>query len=272
MSAWHDARLLNGLANVVFAGSLAACLAAGAWWLSHRPMFTIQSIRVLAEPGHRLKHVEGTAVRDGLGQEVAGNFFHISLDRVRHAFEALPWVRRATVRRVWPNALEVSIEEHRPLALWNDEQLMNTFGEIYSVNLDGLDRFYQLPRFNGPTGTERLVAQRHAEFGGQLAALNLRIDRIDLSDRQAWTLHLNDGVKVLLGRDTGSSGAERLGRWVSLHPSVGPQLKERPAVFDLRYANGYSMRMLAHSDARSTSSTERSTPGAVSTATNKARP
>jgi cell division protein FtsQ len=273
MSAWHDARLLNGLANVVFAGSLAACLAAGAWWLSNRPMFTIQNIQVQAEAGHALKHLEAATVHEGLGSEVSGNFFHTSLDGVRHAFEALPWVRRATVRRVWPNALEVSIEEHRPLALWNDQQLMNTFGEIYSVkHLDGLEQQYRLPRFNGPQGTEQLVAQRHAEFGGQLAALNLRIDRIDLSDRQAWTLHLNDGVRVLLGRDAGSSGAERLARWVSLHPSVGPQLKERPAVFDLRYANGYSMRMLAHSDTRATSSTERSTPGAVSTATNKARP
>lgn len=270
--AWHDARLLNGLANVVFAASLAACLAAGAWWLSHRPLFIIQHIRVVAEPGHSLRHLESTAVDRALGPEVSGNFFHINLDGVRLAFEALPWVRRATVRRVWPNALEVSIEEHRPLAFWNDQQLVNTFGEVYSASLGEADGAIGLPRFVGPAGTERLVADRHVEFGRQLAALGLRIERIELSDRQAWTLHLSDGAKVLLGRDAGTSGLERLERWVALHPSVSPQLKERPSVFDLRYANGYSIRMLAHSDARPTSSTERPPQGAVSTATSKARP
>jgi len=50
---------------------------------------------------------------------IKGNFFSINLQRARAAFESVPWVRRATVRRVWPDRLAVSLEEHRAAALWS---------------------------------------------------------------------------------------------------------------------------------------------------------
>jgi len=40
-------------------------------------------------------------------------FFTADLDAVRAAFESVPWVRKAMVRREWPNKLIVTVEEHR---------------------------------------------------------------------------------------------------------------------------------------------------------------
>ncbi len=67
-----------------------------------------------------LVHTDVAALRAFAAPKVAGNFFTLDLAQARAAFEAVPWVRRASVRRVWPNALEVSVEEHRAAALWDD--------------------------------------------------------------------------------------------------------------------------------------------------------
>ena len=42
---------------------------------------------------------------------------------IRDSFETVPWVRRAVVRRVWPDRLAVRLEEHRAVALWVGEDL-----------------------------------------------------------------------------------------------------------------------------------------------------
>ena len=37
----------------------------------------------------------------------------VSLDQARQVFETMPWVRKASVRRDWPNGIVVAIEEHQ---------------------------------------------------------------------------------------------------------------------------------------------------------------
>lgn len=63
--------------------------------------------------------------RDLLGEAVAeaahGNFYTLDLEAVRRAAEAIPWVHRATVRRRWPDGVEIAIREHELVARWNSD-------------------------------------------------------------------------------------------------------------------------------------------------------
>ncbi len=60
----------------------------------------------------------------------------------------MPWVRKVALRRQWPRRLEVTIEEHSPLARWNDAGLVNAQGEVFVADYDG-----ELPQFDGPEGS-----------------------------------------------------------------------------------------------------------------------
>jgi cell division protein FtsQ len=62
--------------------------------------------------------VTPTQIEYAARSAVAGNFFTVNLDAVRAAFEKLPWVRKAEVRRRWPDGLELAIEEHVAAARW----------------------------------------------------------------------------------------------------------------------------------------------------------
>jgi len=244
VSLWHDARAMNTLANALFGATLVAALAAGSWWLSQRPVFALHTVTIQAAEGHPLRHVSGQLLRTAVRRDVRGNFFAIDLDAVRETFETVPWVRHARVRRVWPSGLEVAIEEHRPLALWGDGRLVNTFGELFAANLAEAEEDGELPQFSGPEGSALQVARRYAELREVLAPLRVQPDAVALSPRHAWTMRLDDGTTLLLGRDQGMPIERRLARWVDAYPQVTASLNRRAEVIDLRYPNGFAMRSL----------------------------
>ena len=245
MNLWHDARALNTLANAVLAATLLATLAAAAWWLSQRPWFTLRTVTIRAAEGHPLRHVSPPLLRGAVMREVRGNFFAADLGAVRATFETVSWVRRASVRRVWPDGLEVAIEEHRPLALWDDGRLVNTFGELFAANLGEAEEDGELPQFSGPEDSALQVARRYAELRETVAPLRVQPEALSLSPRHAWTLRLDDGTTLLLGRDQGMPIERRVARWVEAYPQVVASLNRRAEVIDLRYPNGFAIRSLA---------------------------
>ena len=113
-----DVRLMNAVAGGVFTLALLAALAAGVLWLARSPAFEIRAIRIEGE----LQRISAETLRANAAPRLAGNFFSADLGTARAAFEAVPWVRRATVRRIWPDRLLVQLEEHRASALWQAEE------------------------------------------------------------------------------------------------------------------------------------------------------
>ena len=109
---WQDAKALNATANGIFALVLLACIAAGVWWVAQRPAFNLRTIRIESIGHDELQHVNHLTLRNNALGRIKGNFFTTNLDAVRQAFESVPWVRRATVRREWPDQLIVALEEH----------------------------------------------------------------------------------------------------------------------------------------------------------------
>ena len=245
MNFWHDARLMNSLANALFGVTLLAMLGSGLWWLSQRQYFAIRNVTIEAAERHPLRHVSSPLLRTAVRRDIRGNFFAVDLEAVRDTFETVPWVRHASVRRVWPDGLEVAIEEHRPLALWGDGRLVNTFGELFAANLGEAEEDGDLPQFSGPEGSALQVARRYSELREAVAPLRVHPDLVSLSPRHAWTMRLDDGTTLLLGRDQGMPVERRVARWVETYPQVMASLKRRAEVIDLRYPNGFAIRSLA---------------------------
>jgi len=243
VNPWHDVRLLNALANGLMAVAAIALLAAGGWWLVQRPAFALQAVVVeAAEPATSLERVNPALLRSSEAARLQGNFFTVDLDAARAAFESVPWVRRAQVRRIWPNTLHVGIEEHRALALWNDGRLVNDRGELFAANVAEAEADTQLLEFSGPPGSESQVTRRWAELREQLTAVSLVPEAVMLSSRYAWSARLDNGTTLLLGREQGLPIADRVDRWVALYPAVQARLNREIVTVDLRYPNGFAIR------------------------------
>ncbi|HLE66025.1 MAG TPA: cell division protein FtsQ/DivIB [Burkholderiales bacterium] len=232
---WDNPRLLNAAANVLAGLAAAMLLFAAAHALLRSSLFPLREITVLATLEHTSAGEIGRATRAA----VSGNFLAADLDAVRAALEQLPWVRRVQVRRVWPDRLEIALEDHVALALWGDAGLVNTYGERFAAT-----SAERLPMFAGPAGAEAEVARRYRRFAELLAPLGEAPERVILTSRHAWRIRLTGGLNLELGRDLAHEPVERrLARFVAAYPQTLARMQRRHEYVDLRYPNGFALRV-----------------------------
>jgi cell division protein FtsQ len=230
---WDNPRLLNMAAGALVGIAVFVFAIVGVALLARSPLFPVTVIELT----HPLGRTTRAEIESAARAHIRGNFFAVSPDEVRAGLEALPWVRRASVRRVWPDRLEVSLEEHVAFARWGEQGLVNTYGERFNGASDA-----HLPVFFAPAGTEREMTQRYLRFAQAVAPLGAKLERVVLSERRAWQLRLDSGLQLMLGRD--ADGAEaRLARFVDAYPATLGRIARRHEYVDLRYPNGFALRV-----------------------------
>jgi cell division protein FtsQ len=242
---WDNPRLLNAAANLLF-GLAAALFAFSALQaLLRSPLFPLREIVVRGELKNASREDIANAL-DGLG----GNFFAAELADVRGRLEQVAWIRRVDARRVWPDRIEVRLEEHVAFARWGDSGLVNTFGEPFAAEMDRAEQA-RLPLLAGPAGTEAELARHYRRFVELLAPLGSAPDRVVLTARHAWQLRLGEGpyagLSLELGRDGADAVEDRLARFVAAVPDSLARLPQGPGAtgghVDLRYPNGFALRV-----------------------------
>ncbi|QYF94373.1 cell division protein FtsQ/DivIB [Massilia sp. PAMC28688] len=240
---WHDVRALNASASGLVAAVVLALIASGVWWVSQRPVFTLRTVTVESMYGMELKHVNKLTLRAGVVGRIKGNFFTTNLEQVRTAFESVPWVRRATVRREWPDQLIVEVEEHEPLGTWGEDgRLLSVKGDVFTANLAEADEDRTLPELGGPDGSEQEVLARFAELRAWFAPLKLAPQKLHLSSRYAWTVTLDNGMRVALGREQDKTTLKkRVDRLVHFYPVLAERLPDGIESVDMRYQNGMAL-------------------------------
>jgi cell division protein FtsQ len=238
---WDRPQLLNLVADLLllFGGvALGYAIIVSATRL---PFFPLRQVVVT----NALEQVTPTQIEDASRSSLAGNFFTVNLDDVRGSFEKLPWVRKASVRRLWPDGVELTIEEHVAVARWQNRageaRLVNDHGEVFAAALSKGQG--ALPLFGGPEGSAPQMLERYREFAEVLAPLG-RVPRVvALSPRQAWQLRLDDGLTLELGRDQQNSPLhERLQRFAGTYGQARARIKTTIAAIDMRYPNGFALR------------------------------
>lgn len=241
---WQDVKMLNAVTNALLALVVLALLASGLWWLAQRPMFTLKTIRVEGVAQSQLRRVNSLTIRASAVPRIKGNFFTADLNAVRAAFESVPWVRKAMVRREWPNKLIVTIEEHRALGTWGDDgRLLSVKGDVFTANLAEAEDDGDLLEFDGPDGSEKEVVARFGQFRDWLAPISVTPEAVALSNRYAWTIKLDNGITVELGRaENDATLKERITRLVAVYPQLMERLQGKIENVDMRYPNGLALK------------------------------
>lgn len=236
-----DVRLLNASASALFVLAAAIFAALLMLWLSRQPVFAIRAIRVEGD----LARNSVSTIRANALPQLAGNFFTFDLARGQRAFESVPWVRHAIVRRVWPNRIAVSLQEHRAAALWTQDdgdKLVNTEGEVFEANLGDVEDD-RLPTLAGPDGSSGEVLAMYRRLAPLFARQEMEMDALSLSGRGSWHAEFDSGAEVELGRGTDDEVQARVERFLGTLPQVIARY-QRPLVYaDLRHNEGYAVRL-----------------------------
>lgn len=188
---------------------------------------------VIDGPFQRVAAVE---VQQAAVGALRGGLVSADLDRLRKAVEALAWVDRARVQRLWPDRIRIEVVEQQAAARWGDDGLLNTRGELFATGVRHVPP--ELPRLDGPEGTEWQVAQRYLAIQDRLSKLGFRVAALRLDARGAWELDLSTGVTVRLGR---RQVDERMDRFVEFGAPVISGRAAEIRYVDMRYSNGFAV-------------------------------
>lgn len=236
------ARVLLGLALLLGAGAALVLLA-------QSPRWAWRQLRIEGE----LQHHSAAQLRANTLPHLRGNFLSTPLGEVRATFEALPWVRRAEVRRIWPGQLLVTLQEHRAAALWDgrgeygepplERALLGQDGEVFQANLGEVEDL-DLPLLAGPTGSEGAVLALWRRLDSLARRHQREVARLELSGRGSWRLQLDGGVAVELGRGEPEAVAARFERFLPHASAVARRFNTQLQSADLRHDGGYALRLV----------------------------
>lgn len=222
-------RSITGLMLIAVMG---AAVMLGVQWLQDPYRFPLRVVKVNGE----IHYLEKARLQQAMAPFIQGGFFTVDVASICRAVEALPWVYRAKVQRDWPDRLHVLIEEQQPVARWGRDGLLNRFGESFFP--EALPEAVRLPQLSGPEAHEQMVLEQYRGIARLLKPLGLQLARVQLDERRAWYLEMDDGVQLELGR---ADTRQRLQRFVRSWPEVFAGQTEALERVDLRYSNGFSV-------------------------------
>lgn len=239
-----DVKLMNLTASVLFVCCVLLLLAAGARWVMRYPGFSVARIVVQGE----LVHNNAVTLRANVAPQLVGNFFTIDLRAAREAFEQVPWVRKAQVRREYPGGLRVVLQEHDAVAYWGPDTgsaMVNRQGEVFEANVGDVEQ-EGLPRLVGPQGRSAEVLRMYGLLQPVFEPLGMVVDELELTGRGGWRATLDSDAVVELGGGTPEEVVQRTQRFTRTLTQVAAQYKRRADALesaDLRHAGGYALRL-----------------------------
>ena len=224
-------RILAALPKLLLVISVLSALGMGLMKLNDPGFLPIQKVRA---QGAFINLTEAMLLsRVG---DINGGYFNVDVRAVQYTIESLPWVDRASVRRIWPDTLMISVTEQHAVARWHDKALLNQRGEVFSPDKNTFPA--GLPVLNGPLDTQQQLLEHYRAMSAMLTVTGLTIRQLDMDERRSLTLHFDNGLKLLLGRD---AYYLRLERFVRVYDKVLAAEINHIQRIDMRYTNGFSM-------------------------------
>lgn len=201
-------------------------------WLVENKDAQIKHLTVLGKPEHTAEREIINAIK----QADLSSFFDLDVKHVQHLVQSLPWVATVSVRKQWPDSIQVYVVEHQAVAHWNDDLLLNQAGDVFKASSDKLSS--SLPQLYGPQGSEIEAWTTFKQFQEMLKVNNLKLTSLALSERFAWQLWLDNGIRLNLGR---KEKAKRVQRFIDVYPRMEQRADAQVDVVDLRYDTGLAV-------------------------------
>ncbi|WP_338411009.1 MULTISPECIES: cell division protein FtsQ/DivIB [Pseudoalteromonas] len=201
-------------------------------WLVENKDAQIKHLTVQGNP----KYTDEIAIIRAIKKADLTSFFDLNVKHVQQLVQDLPWVASVSVRKQWPDTLQVYVVEHHAVAHWNSDLLLNQNGDAFEAKSNKLSK--NLPQLYGPEGSEQEAWIAFQQFDEMLKVNALTLKSLALSERFSWQLWLDNGVRLNLGR---KDKAKRVQRFIDVYPRMEKRADAQIDAIDLRYDTGLAV-------------------------------
>ena len=183
-----------------------------------------------------LKRVSIKSIDSHTNNLLNKGFLSFSASEVKKKIELLDWVQSVEIVRVWPNKIDIRIIEESLLGIWNDDLILNSSGKLYVVDQRSIPR--NIPRLNGPQGSERDVMNLFMKLDNLLIGRGLYLEALTLDSRGSWSFIIKPKIEIKLGKTEINQKLERF--FLALDQSLLAKIN-KVSYIDLRYSEGLAV-------------------------------
>lgn len=213
---------------------LVALWQAAEQWLQ-RPLMEIQI-------SGEFQQLDVRQLEQQLWRQIDASYALKDLAPLKQQLEQQAWIHQVDLQRSWPDLLKVQVREERPVARWGDQGLVNEQGRIFSpagaFSQQLPTEFAALPQLSGPEPRSLALMAQYRDFNQILRPLGVSLSSLQMEARGAWTLTLDNGIRLLIGR---GHSIEKLRRFSKIYSELLVRYADRIVQIDARYTNGLAV-------------------------------
>lgn len=228
----------------------------------HDPRFLIEDSSAIQIDGN--SHVSRPQMLSIFGEDIGRNLFYVSLAERRKELETLPWVEHATVMRLLPNRLRVSVVERTPVAFVRQAGqigLVDAYGMLLDLPADdSASAKYSFPVLTGITAADplstraarmKIYQQFIRELDSSGPKLSETLSEVDVSNPEDVKALIPDHTSEILVHFGDENFLDRYQRYQQQLPTWRSQYPNLASV-DTRYPNQFVLDMAPGTDASAT--------------------
>lgn len=231
-----SARLAKVLGRLVMVAMVVSCAVAGylygpaLWqWDVER---SVDSVKVEGE-FEQISRQEASAL---ISQAINRDFVQLDIAQLKQRLEVHPWVERAVVSRGLSRTLNVTLVEQTPIARWGEVGFLNQRGEV--IQTDKTQGLAGLPLLDGPERDSEKIMRQFQDLSQMIRSRNLMVRKLWVDSLGNWTVSLDGGVELVLGKD---ELPKKVQRFLTVYDEHLVQRFDAVKRVDLRYANGLAV-------------------------------
>ncbi len=227
--------IATGVAGVVSAGRTSELVAS----LSNASGLVVESVKITGQ-----METSEVAVLQKLDLPADASLPAIDVASARERIETLPWVQTASLRKVYPSTLKITIDERQPYVLWQHDQQLQVLDETGRVIGDASDAHRGLVRVLGDGAESR--ASEALALADTAPAIRARLKAAVLVGERRWNFVLDNGVTLMLPQDDAKAALARIAGFDQSNNLLGRDIVS----VDLRLGDRMYVRLTPDAAAR----------------------
>ncbi|MGC9456554.1 MAG: cell division protein FtsQ/DivIB [Halothiobacillaceae bacterium] len=184
-----------------------------------------------------LQYADAQRLRAVLAEQLRPGFLAADLYTLKREILADAWIAEARLERQWPDRVRVTLREHRPLARWRGDGVLDARGGVFRPELETIPD--GLPVLVGSEGRQWPLWERYQVLAGVLDGVDLALVGVREDARGSLDLMLEGGIRVRVGREDVEG---RIQRFLDVYPRTVADQVNQVAAIDLRYTNGFAIK------------------------------
>ena len=164
------------------------------------------------------------------------SFFTMDINYLKEEIEKIDWVSIANIKRIYPSEVKITITEHSPVAIWNNDYYLNDKGKIFLANkIEG-----NFPLIISNSNRNNILFEYFSLFskGALENKINEKVKKIEENDIRSLSITLMSNITIMLGSKNIN---EKIGIFFKAYKTLNSSDLKKIRYIDMRYSNGFAI-------------------------------